>query len=192
MSQTGIGKTGQVKQLTSPQDDALFLFNSTMWCTHPLLGNGFMNSNDMDIVSGSTLVEGSTTRFTALCNNFDNSNIPLNKYIAYENGGGGYGILEVDYVIDDLTLILKTPAFETANISAALASQINQFGTPILNEVRIQPLSSGSGAVALTLGNKYFYNPNIVLFDHPYSIENEGGVEPQLALQENVITSLYY
>ena len=186
MSFTGIGKTGQSHILTSPQDDAQFSFNSAMWCTHPLLGDDFMDGGSLDITA-ATIVTGTSTLFTKLCNNFTNSNIPVNKYIAYENGGK-YGILEVDYVIDDVTLILKTPAFESANIT--ITSQINQFGTPLLKEVEIRNATAGIYATT-TLANKYATR-DITLYDVPYPIKNEGGVEPQLILTVDTLVTLNY
>lgn len=187
MSFTGIGKTGQSHILTSPQDDALFLFNSAMWCTHPLLGDDFLDGGSLDITAASKLVTGTSTLFTSLCNNFANSNIPVNKYIAYENGGK-YGILEVDYVLDDVTLVLKYPAFESANIT--ITSQINQFGTPLLNEVEIRSATAGIQATT-QLANKYATRA-ITLLDVPYPIKNEGGVEPQLVLSTDTLVTLNY
>jgi hypothetical protein len=188
MSLTGIGRIGQTHILTSPQDDASYLFNGGYWCTYPLLGDDLLNGSGLTITAGSTLVAGTATLFTLLCNNFDNSNIPVNRYIAYAIGGGGYGILEVDYVIDDLTLNLKTPAFETATIDTA--SQINYFGTPILKEVCISPIDTASGAL-LDLANKYSYNTSV--FTTQKTIyENEGGVEPMLVSAANILTTLNY
>ena len=180
MSFTGIGRIGSQHTLTSPQDDDLYLFNSAMWCTHPLLGDDFMDGGTSSIVEGSKTVIGTGTLFTALCQDIQTNNSPLNKYIAYYNGGGGYGILEVDYVLNANTLILKYPAFETATVGADKASLIDYWNTPILKEVEVRSAEgAGFAPVPLTIVNKYSSNVN-QLWDVPYTTANEGGLEPML------------
>jgi hypothetical protein len=179
MSFTGIGRIGSQHTLTSPQDDAKYLFNSMMWCTHPFshrqgewVGDGF------DITEGSLIVVSTnplSSDLTLLCENFDNSNQPYNKYLAYENSGS-YGILEVDYVLSKDTLILKYPAFETASVTNA--SQIAYWETPILKEVEVLPNLGGSTTI-FSIANKYSSN-TYTLYDYPWSSQNEGGLEPML------------
>ena len=179
MSFTGIGRIGSQHTLTSPQDDDLYLFNSAMWCTHPLLGDDFMDGGAFDIVAGSKIVTGTGTKFTTLCNDIQTNNSPLNKYIAYFNGAT-YGILEVDYVLDADTLILKYPAFETATVGAGKVSLIDYWNTPILKEVEVRSAEgAGFAPVPLTIVNKYSSNVN-QLWDVPYTTANEGGLEPML------------
>jgi hypothetical protein len=180
MSFTGIGRIGSQHTLTSTQDDDLYLFNSAMWCTHPFshrqgewVGDGF------DITEGSLIVVSTnplSSDLTLLCENFDNSNQPYNKYLAYENSGS-YGILEVDYVLSKDTLILKYPAFETASVTNA--SQIAYWETPILKEVVVRNYNAGLAPLIANIANKYSIN-NITVYDVPYIVENEGGVEPML------------
>jgi hypothetical protein len=192
MSQTGIGRIGSSHILTSPQDDALFLLESSMWCTHPFLAGDILSGGSFVLGQGKNIVIGTGTEFTLLCNNFTNNNTPLNRYIAYYlDSAGTYGILEVDYVIDDLTLILKTPAFESITIDSAndLAVQINYFGTPILKEVDI--VSSTGSPITTTLATKYSSN-DLNIYDVPYTLENEGGVEPVLVLTTGTFVILKY
>jgi len=188
MSFTGIGRIGSQHTLTSPQDNAKYLFNSVMWCTHPFshrqgewVGDGF------DITEGSLIVVSTnplSSDLTLLCENFDNSNQPYNKYLAYENSGS-YGILEVDYVLSKDTLILKYPAFETASVKNA--SLIDYWGTPILKEVEVRNgVSAGFVPVPLIIVNKYSSNVN-QLWDVPYTASNEGGVEPMLFTGDGTI-----
>jgi len=175
MSLTGIGRIGSQHTLTSPQDNDLYLFQSAMWCTHPLLGEDFMDTGSIDLTEGSKIVTGVGTLFTILCNDIQMNNVPLNKYIAYRKGTS-YGILEVDYVLDDATLVLKYPAFETIG-TINKASLIDYWGTPILKEVEVKE-TIGS-LIEVTVANKYSTN-TISLFDYPYLANNEGGLEPML------------
>jgi len=178
MSLTGIGRIGSQHTLTSPQDNDLYLFQSAMWCTHPLLGEDFMDTGSIDLTEGSKIVTGVGTLFTILCNDIQMNNVPLNKYIAYRKGTS-YGILEVDYVLDDATLVLKYPAFETIG-TINKASLIDYWGTPILKEVECRSaISAGFAPVPLTIVNKYSSNVN-QLWDVPYTTANEGGLEPML------------
>lgn len=196
MSQTGIGKTGQYHILTQPQDDSKFLFDSQMWCTHPLLGSiDILGGGEFALNAGSKIVVGINTNFTLLCNNFSNNNIPINKYIAcWDEAEPYYLILEVDYVIDDSLLILKTPSPIELNINAVSDSavQIDQFGTPILNEVEVRdaaPIFNNTVSIA----NKYGYNQTIAVGHTPLTYQNEGGLEPMLILQDsNIIVTLKY
>lgn len=195
MSQTGIGKTGQYHILTTPQDDALFLFNGAMWCTHPLLGSvDILNGGSFGLVNGKKNVVGVGTDFTLLCNNIQNNNIPINKYIAcYIDSSATYLILEVDYVINATTLILKYPAFITATVDSSndLASLIGQFGTPLLKEVVVGPIDTASGSV-LRIANKYSYNDNFFNNQSQSIASNEGGVEPMLISFADTIVRLNY
>ena len=190
MSFTGIGRIGSQHTLTSPQDNAKYLFRSAMWCTHPLLGDEFIGANSFEITKGSKIVTGTSTAFTVLCGNMEITNVPNNKYIAYYNGSSGYGVLEVDYVLDDLTLILKYPAFESG-ASISKASLIDYWGTPILKEVEVLPNLGGSTATFFT-ANKYSSN-TYTLYDYPWSSQNEGGLEPMLiSSTTDAITILKY
>ena len=176
MSFTGIGRIGSQHTLTSTQDDAKYLFNSVMWCTHPLLGDEFMPSGKFDITAGSNIVTGTGTEFTKLCKDMQVTNVPINRYIAYYNPSGEYGMLEVDYVLNDLTLILKYPAFQSTTSEGA--SLIDYWGTPILKEVEVLPNLGGS-SVTFAVANKYSSN-QYSLYDYPWSNSNEGGIEPML------------
>lgn len=153
-----------------------------MWCTHPLLGksNGSIFADGFDLTAGSTIVTsgGASTDFTLLCKDMQVSNVPVNRYIAYYNGTS-YGTLEVDYVLDAATLILKYPAFETATVGAERASLIDYWGTPILKEITVTPASGGSGANQIVIVNKFSSN-TYALFDTPWTEQNEGGLEPML------------
>lgn len=189
MSFTGIGRIGSQHTLTSTQDDAKYLFESTMWCTHPLLGNGFMASGTFEITAGSNIVTGTGTLFTLLCGNMDVMNVPTNKYIVYKNASSTFGILEVDYVLDDTTLILKTPAFE-ADASVGKASQIAYWETPILKEVEVRNPNTGTAPVIAAIANKYSSN-DIAVYDIPFTANNEGGVEPQLISTDFIVTLKY-
>lgn len=190
MSFTGIGRIGSQHTLTSPQDDDLYLFNSAMWCTHPLLGAEFIGASSFEITKGSKIVTGTSTAFTLLCGNMEITNVPNNKYIAYHNGSSGYGVLEVDYVLDDLTLILKYPAFESG-ASISKASLIDYWNTPILKEVVVLPNLGGSTTIFFT-ANKYSSN-TYTLYDYPWSSQNEGGLEPMLiSSTTDAITILKY
>lgn len=177
MSFTGIGRIGSQHTLTSPQDNTLYLFNGTYWCTHPLLDIAFVGSQ-IDTTEGSKVVTGIGSSFTELCNDIQTNNIPLNKYIAFDSGTG-LGILEVDYVIDNTTLILKQPAIATITIASDKAKLINYWGTPILKEITATPATGGSGTNPLVIVNKYSSN-TYTLFDNPWTETNEGGLEPML------------
>jgi len=190
MSLTGIGRIGSQHTLTSPQDNDLYLFQSAMWCTHPLLGEDFMDTGSIDLTEGSKIVTGVGTLFTILCNDIQMNNVPLNKYIAYRKGTS-YGILEVDYVLDDATLVLKYPAFETIG-TINKASLIDYWGTPILKEVEVRNGSqSGTAPVNYTYANKYSYNES-AMWDVPFTVSNEGGVEPMLISTTDILTILKY
>ena len=191
MSFTGIGRIGSQHTLTSTQDDAKYLFNSVMWCTHPLLG-GAIFGDGFDITAGSNIVKsgGAGTDFTLLCQDIQANNSPLNKYIAYYNGTY-YGVLEVDYVLNADTLILKYPAFETATVGAKMASLIDYWGTPILKEVEVELSDPSTGGV-VSFANKYSSNTKN-LFDYPMINNNEGGIEPMLFTGDgSVIVTLKY
>lgn len=188
MSFTEIGRIGSQHTLTSPQDDALYLFNSAMWCTHPLLGNDFMDSGTLVATEGSKIVTGTNTLFTLLCNDIQNNNVPSNKYIAYETGGA-FGVLEVDYVLNDTTLILKYPAFETVATTDKV-SLIDYWNTPILKEVEVRTLGAGSTPTTAAIANKYSSN-GIAIYDVPFTASNEGGVEPQLISTDFIVTLKY-
>lgn len=191
MSFTGIGRIGSQHTLTSPQDNDLYLFNSAMWCTHPLLGGDFLNGDQLLLASESKIVtsNGGTAAFTLLCQDIQTNNAPINKYLAYYNGTT-YGILEVDYVIDDNTLILKYPSFEAVVISTA--SLIDYWNTPILKEVEVRnTIDAGVFGAPLVYANKYSQT-TINIWDVPWSYGNEGGVEPMLITNNAVTTILKY
>jgi len=191
MSFTGIGRIGSQHTLTSTQDDAKYLFNSVMWCTHPLLG-GAIFGDGFDITAGSNIVKsgGAGTDFTLLCQDIQANNSPLNKYIAYYNGTY-YGVLEVDYVLNADTLILKYPAFETATVGAKMASLIDYWGTPILKEVEVRnPLDAGVLAATILYANKYSSSSNYV-WDVPLRFDNEGGLEPMLISKNGLVILKY-
>ena len=190
MSFTGIGRIGSQHTLTSPQDDDLYLFNSAMWCTHPLLGDDFMDGDQLLLVSGSKIVTSNhgTAAFTLLCQDIQTNNSPLNRYIAYYNDTT-YGIIEVDYVLNASTLVLKYPAFETT--TASTASLIDYWNTPILKEVEVRLLDPSTGGV-LVFANKYSTNQKN-LFDVPFTSNNEGGCEPMLFTGDgSIIVTLKY
>jgi len=193
MSFTGIGRIGSQHTLTSIDADALYLFNSVMWCTHPLLALDFVGAS-MAITVGSKIVTGDGSTFTLLCPTIEatGNNVPLNKYIAYSNvGNGSYGVLEVDYVLDDSTMILKYPAFETiGNIAPDKASLIDYWGTPILKEVEVRNPNTGTAPVVAAIANKYSSN-DIAVYDIPFTANNEGGVEPQLISNGFIVTLKY-
>ena len=189
MSFTGIGRIGSQHTLTSPQDNDLYLFQLAMWCTHPLLGKDFIDTGSIDLTEGSKIVTGVGTLFTILCNDIQMNNVPLNKYIAYRKDTS-YGILEVDYVLDDATLVLKYPAFETIG-TINKASLIDYWGTPILKEVDVRLSDPSTGGV-LVFAAKYSAN-QINLFDMPFTSSNEGGVEPMLFTGDgSIIVTLKY
>ena len=189
MSFTGIGRIGSQHTLTSPQDDAKYLFTSVMWCTHPLLG-GAIFGDGFDITAGSNIVTGTSTLFTLLCQDMQIDNVPKNKYIAYI--GSSYGILEIDYVLDDLTMILKYPAFETVAVKTDKASLIDYWGTPILKEVVVRNYNAGLAPLIANIANKYSSNTKN-LFDYPMINNNEGGIEPMLFTGDgSVIVTLKY
>lgn len=177
MSFTGIGRIGSQHTLTSPQDNDLYLFNSAMWCTHPFDNGQEIFAEGFDLTEGSKIVTagGAGTDFTLLCQDIQTNNSPLNKYIAYYNDTT-YGIIEVDYVLNASTLILKYPAFETATVSTV--GLIDYWNTPILKEVEVLPNLGGSTA-SFSVANKYSTNA-YTLFDIPWTASNEGGVEPML------------
>lgn len=161
-----------------------------MWCTHPLLGTDFMDSGTLDTTEGSKIVTGTGTLFTTLCNDIQMNNTPLNKYIAYINGGVGYGILEVDYVLNDTTLILKYPAFETVATTTKV-SLIDYWNTPILKEVEVRnPADAGVVAATIVYANKYSSSPNSV-WDVPLRFDNEGGLEPMLISNNGLVILKY-
>ena len=188
MSFTGIGRIGSQHTLTSPQDDAKYLFTSVMWCTHPLLG-GAIFGDGFDITAGSNIVTGTSTLFTLLCQDMQIDNVPKNKYIAYI--GSSYGILEIDYVLDDLTMILKYPAFETVAVKTDKASLIDYWGTPILKEVEVRnPLDAGVLAATILYANKYSSSSNYV-WDVPLRFDNEGGLEPMLISNNGLVILKY-
>lgn len=175
---TGIGRIGAQHTLTSPQDDTLYLFNSAMWCTHPLLQTlDNIGADTLELTEGSKIVTATgLLEFILLCENFNNSNQPYNSYIAYYDGSG-YGVLEIDYVLSNDTLILKYPAIATVSIQGTDASQINYWGTPVLKEVEVREVV---GALTeITVANKYSQNV-LSLLDYPYYMKNEGGFEPTL------------
>ena len=190
MSFTGIGRIGSQHTLTSPQDNAKYLFESSMWCTHPLLGDEFIGASSFEITAGSNIVTGTGTLFTLLCGNMDVTNVPTNKYIVYKNTSSTFGILEVDYVLDDLTLILKYPAFES-DASVKKVSLIDYWGTPILKEVEVVLSDPSTGGV-VSFANKYSSNTKN-LFDYPMINNNEGGLEPMLFTGDgSVVVTLKY
>jgi hypothetical protein len=161
-----------------------------MWCTHPLLGDEFIGASSFEITKGSKIVTGTSTAFTVLCGNMEITNVPNNKYIAYYNGSSGYGVLEVDYVLDDLTLILKYPAFESG-ASISKASLIDYWGTPILKEVEVRnPLDAGVLAATILYANKYSSSSNYV-WDVPLRFDNEGGLEPMLISNNGLVILKY-
>ncbi len=188
MSFTEIGRIGSQHTLTSPQDNTLYLFDSAMWCTHPLLGNAFMGGNDFNITAGSNIVTGTSTLFTLLCQDMQIDNVPKNKYIAYI--GSSYGILEIDYVLDDLTMILTDPAIETVTLSPSKVSLIDYWGTPILKEVEVRNESAGF-STSYDIANKYS-STTFSLIDYPFYNENEGGIEPMLIASSGSIVILKY
>ena len=184
---TCIGRIGSQHTLTSTQDDALYLFESAMWCTHPLLGSAFTGGDVFVLTAGSKTVtaDGAHGAFSLLCLDILKDNVPYNKYIAYTDGTT-YGILEVDYVLDDNTLILKYPAFESVTAQSS-ASQINYWGTPVLREVECRNTTgAGFAPTQMTYANKYSQDLTN-LFDVTWQYANEGGVEPMLITGDGTI-----
>ena len=160
-----------------------------MWCTHPFDSSQEIFAEGFDLTEGSKIVTagGAATDFTLLCQDIQTNNSPLNRYIAYYNDTT-YGIIEVDYVLNASTLVLKYPAFETT--TATGVGLIDYWGTPILKEVEVRTLGAGSAPSIAAIANKYS-SSDIAIYDVPFTANNEGGVEPQLISTDFIVTLKY-
>jgi len=189
MSFTGIGRIGSqhILNLNVTQDTDNFLYSAgggnDVWCTHPIkysvpiVGVGASMSMQM----GSKIIIGSGTEFTKLCADIQMDNKPIWRYVvAFGTNTNNYMVLDVDYVIDDTTMVLKFPATDTDN-AAIDAYPVDYFNTMILKEVTINNINDDYTALVILNLYSKFGETNINLIgDRNFRVENEGGVEPLL------------
>jgi hypothetical protein len=186
MSFTGIGRIGSqhILNLNVATDTDNFLYTiggDNYWCTHPikysvpLLSGGASMSMQ---VGSKIVIGGGSSEFTKLCADIQMDNKPIYRYVvAFGNNTGTRMILDIDYVIDDTTMVLKFPATVTEN-SAVEAYPIDYFNTMILKDVTIANNTADQTTnVNLEIVSK-FGSSNIYISNH--NVANEGGVEPLL------------
>lgn len=190
MSFTGIGRIGSqhILNINVSQDVDNFFFpqgaSPGWWCTHPLKYSVDILNGGTMTVDGTKIVTGSGCQFTNLCADIQMDNKPIYRYVAYfgDNNGNAL-ILDIDYVIDDNTMVLKFPSTEFEN-NIKNAAPIDYFNTMILKEVTINNMTIDySVPLILELGSKFGETIITLLGDRSHHVENEGGVEPLLITQ---------
>lgn len=189
MSFTGIGRIGSqhILNVNVTADNENFRFPQTSgswWCTHPIKYSvNIAGSGSFALVEGSKIVTGSGTLFTNLCADIQMDNKPIWRYVvAFGTNTNNYMVLDVDYVIDDTTMVLKFPAVFSDN-SASPAYPIDYFNTMILKEVTINNITTDyTTPVPLELLSKFGETVINLVGDRNFHVENEGGVEPLLIL----------
>lgn len=188
MSFTGIGRIGSqhILNVNVANDTDNFGFPSSgilYWCTHPLKYSiDILNGDQPSMTAGSKIVTGTSATFTNLCSNFQLNSTPIYRYLAVFGKNSSNGIiLDVDYVIDDNTLMLKFPATETDIMRDAVP--IDYFNTMILKEVVVRSIIDPNTAVVLEIESKFGESAITVAGASYYSVANEGGVEPLLITQ---------
>lgn len=188
MSFTGIGRIGSqhILNLNIVADTANFLYTiggDNYWCTHPIKYSVpiLQIGASMSMQVGSKIVIGSAgSEFTKLCADIQMDNKPIWRYVvAYGNNTSTRMVLDIDYVIDDFTMVLKFPAIVSEN-SAAEAYPIDYFNTMILKDVTIANNTvDATTNINVPIISK-FGTSNIFISTH--NVANEGGVEPLLIL----------
>jgi hypothetical protein len=189
MSFTGIGRIGSqhILNVNVTADNENFRFPQTSgswWCTHPIKYSvNIAGSGSFALVEGSKIVIGAGTLFTTLCADIQMDNKPIWRYVvALGNNTNNGFVLDVDYVIDDTTMVLKFPAVFSDN-SASPAYPIDYFNTMILKEVTINNITTDyTTSVPLELLSKFGETVINLVGDRNFHVENEGGVEPLLIL----------
>jgi hypothetical protein len=186
MSFTGIGRIGSqhILNINVPQDTDNFLFPQGVggwWCTHPIKYSvDILNGGQFNLDGTKIVIGNGSCQFTKLCADIQMDNKPIYRYVAYigKNNGNAL-ILDVDYVIDDNTMVLKFPAVETELVQVAYP--VDYFNTMILKDVTINNISGDYNTpIVLELGSKFGETVITLLGDRNYHVENEGGVEPLL------------
>jgi hypothetical protein len=184
MSFTGIGRIGSQHILNvniqNDVDNFGFPSGGGWWCTHPLKYSvDILDGDQPQMTAGSKIVTGTAALFTNLCSNFQLNSTPIYKYIAVQSKNSqNIMILEVDYVVDDNTIVLKFPAPETDLIQFGVP--IDYFNTMILKEVVVRSITDPVTPVVLEIGSKFGESSITVVGASYYSVANEGGVEPLL------------
>jgi hypothetical protein len=185
MSFTGIGRIGSqhILNVNIQNDVENFAFPLTQeyWCTHPIKYSvDINNGTDITLTAGSKIVTGTGTLFTNLCADIQMDNKPIWRYVACIAKNTGVPlILDIDYVIDDETMVLKFASPYTDD--GGNSYPIDYFNTMILKDVTIMnELSDANIAVGLILGSKFGSSEINVVGSRSHNIANEGGVEPIL------------
>jgi hypothetical protein len=185
MSFTGIGRIGSQHILNVniqyDTDNFGFPYGAALcWCTHPLKYSvDILDGDEPVMTAGSKIVTGTAALFTNLCSDFQLNSTPIYKYIAVQaKNSSNFFILEVDYVVDDNTIVLKFPAPETDLIQYGVP--IDYFNTMILKEVVVKSIADPLTTVILEIGSKFGESSIVIVGASYYSVANEGGVEPLL------------
>ena len=189
MSFTGIGRIGSqhILNVNVTADNENFRFpntSGTWWCTHPIKYSvNIAGSGSFALVEGSKIVIGTATLFTNLCADIQMDNKPIWRYVVTLGISTGNAIvLDVDYVIDDTTMVLKFPAV-FAESFASQAYPVDYFNTMILKDVTINNITTDyTTSVPLELLSKFGETVINLIGDRNFHVENEGGVEPLLIL----------
>jgi hypothetical protein len=190
MSFTGIGRIGSqhILNLNVTQDTENFLFPQAIgafnwWCTHPIKYSVPITSGgtSLAILEGNKIVTGLGTQFTNLCADIQMDNKPIYRYVVgFGNNTNNPVVLDIDYVIDDTTMVLKFPApFDDASVINAYP--IDYFNTMILKQVTINNMNDDyTAAIILELESKFGETVINLIGSRNFNVENEGGVEPLL------------
>lgn len=185
MSFTGIGRIGSqhILNIGIANDTENFGFPTGLayWCTHPIKYSiDILDGNNLNLTAGSKIVTGTGTLFTNLCADIQIDNKPIYRYIAVIAKNLAIPlILDIDYVIDNETMVLKFASPYTDDASEV--SPIDYFNTMILKEVSIINVSVAiDNSTPLTIGSKFGNSYINIGGSRSYNINNEGGVEPVL------------
>lgn len=188
MSFTGIGRIGSQHILNiniqSDTDNFQFPQAGGWWCTHPIKYSlDILDGDNPQMTAGSKIVTASESAlFTNLCSDFQLNSTPIYKYIAVQaKNSGNVMILEVDYVVNNNTIVLKFPATETDTFD--FGYPIDYFNTMILKEVVVKSNSDPSVSVSLEIGSKFGESTINIAGANYHTVANEGGVEPLLITQ---------
>jgi hypothetical protein len=187
MSFTGIGRIGSqhILNLNNSEDTENFLYTtggSNFWCTHPIKYSvDILDGGAIILTAGSKIVIGSGTLFTRLCADIQMDNKPIWRYVVgFSNGSNNPVVLDVDYVVDDETMVLKFPAVSNEN-PVFNVYPVDYFNTMILKQVTINNLNLDyTDPIVLELESKFGETIISLIGSRNFNVENEGGVEPLL------------
>ena len=147
-------------------------------CSHPISKTGISRgSTGYDLTTGSKLVSATVASRGEFLTLYapNGNNIPVEPWIIFIDAGGTNIMLaQIDYVLDNDHLMIKSPS--TLNITGVEAYRITTRGVPTVEEITISAADASVPTVAVIYSECNVLDRTIA--DDSIVIQNSGGCNP--------------